>query len=135
MRNGGVQHDADHEWITFNRMMLNAIDAQKKRNAKSATEQQLAPWPRSSWHAHGDWGAPTATLRTPAPARDLCDGFKCPHKSDAKTTHAMCLHSAYHSIAPRKYSMILLRKYSYDRARKSGAAHIASREGGACAQT
>jgi hypothetical protein len=36
--NGGVQHDADHGWITFSRVMSKAIDTQKKRNAKSATE-------------------------------------------------------------------------------------------------
>ena len=80
--NGGVQHDADHEWITFSRVMSKAIDTQRKRNAKSAAEQQMTPYGLA---AHGlgaggrqqQGGRPTAC--------DLCDGFKCPHESDANS--------------------------------------------------
>jgi hypothetical protein len=67
--NGGAQFDADNEWIAFSRIMSKAIDVQKRRNAKSATEQQFHPvWPCSAWH--GDWGAPAAG-RTPTSMRPV----------------------------------------------------------------
>ena len=45
-----------HEWITFNRLISKAIDAQKRGNAKSATEQQLTPYmalQRMAWELGG----------------------------------------------------------------------------------
>ena len=80
--NGGVQHDADHEWITFSRVMSKAIDTQKKRNAKSATEQQITPYGLAA-HGMGTGGRQQPGGRPPA--CDLCDGFKCPHESDANS--------------------------------------------------
>jgi hypothetical protein len=78
--NGGVQHDADHEWITFSRVMSKAINTQKKRNAKSATEQQFTPYGLAA-HGMGTGGRQQPGGRPTA--CDLCDGFKCPHESDA----------------------------------------------------
>ena len=80
--NGGVQHDADHEWITFSRVMSKAIDTQRKRNAKSAAEQQMTPYGLAA-HGLGAGGRQQQGGRPPA--CDLCDGFKCPHESDANS--------------------------------------------------
>ena len=80
--NGGALFDADHEWIAFSRIMSKAIDVQKRRNAKPETEQQFTPYSLAA-HGMGTGGRQQPGGRRPA--CDLCDGFKCPHESDANS--------------------------------------------------
>ena len=102
--NGGAQFDADNEWIAFSRIMSKAIDIQKRRNVKSATEQQLTPYGLA---AHG---MRTGGRQQPGgrpPACDLCDVDSNARTKAMPTTHAMYLHSVYRSTAQRRSSMIL----------------------------
>ena len=62
--------------------MSKAIDTQRKRNAKSAAEQQMTPYGLAA-HGLGAGGRQQQGGRPPA--CDLCDGFKCPHESDANS--------------------------------------------------
>jgi hypothetical protein len=80
--NGGVQHDADHEWITFSRVMSKQSILIRNATQKSAIEQQFTPYGLAA-HGMGTGGRHQQGGRPPA--CDLCDGFKFPHESDANS--------------------------------------------------
>ena len=76
--NGGARFDADHEWITFSRnMMSKAIEAQKRGNAKSATEQLFTPYGLA---AHG-----MGTGGRQQPLQDAQQHASCAMDSNART--------------------------------------------------
>ena len=98
--NGGVQHVADHEWIIFSRVMCRKRSMLRRNVTRN--QQQSSSSPRIALQ-HMAWGLGGASSREDARQHATCAMVSNAHTKATPTAHVMCLHSAYHSIAPRRY--------------------------------
>jgi hypothetical protein len=97
-KRGRVQHDADHEWITFSRVMSKAIDTQK--NA-TQNQQQSSSQPHMALQRMV-WGPGGASNREDARQHATCATVSNARTKAMQIAHAMYLYSAYHSTARRR---------------------------------